>query len=56
MVVKSSYQRDLLPENNNFEVIPQIITNDADEFYLSQICSGTWIKELNWNLGCPYLW
>jgi hypothetical protein len=25
---------DLLPENNATEVIPQIITNDADEFYL----------------------
>jgi hypothetical protein len=26
---------DLLPENNaTLEVIPQIITNDADEFYL----------------------
>jgi hypothetical protein len=33
MVIKSSYQRDLLPENNaTLEVIPQIITNDADEF------------------------
>ena len=33
MVVKRSYERDLLPENNlGLEVIPQVITNDADEF------------------------
>lgn len=33
MVIKSSYERDLLPENNlDLEVIPQVITNDADEF------------------------
>jgi hypothetical protein len=33
MVIKASYERDLLPENNlDLEVIPQV--NDADEFYL----------------------
>jgi hypothetical protein len=33
MVIKASYERDLLPENNlDLEVIPS--TNDADEFYL----------------------
>jgi hypothetical protein len=33
MVIKASYERDLLPENNlDLEVIPQSITNDADEF------------------------
>ena len=31
--IKTSYQNDLLPENNTtLEVIPQIITNDAEEF------------------------
>jgi tRNA-dihydrouridine synthase B len=31
--IKNSYQRDLLPENNDtLEVIPQVITNDDNEF------------------------
>ncbi len=56
LVIKNSYQRDLLPENNTeLEVIPQVMTNDADEFlfvvaYIQQLG----YKELNWNLGCPY--
>ncbi|TDD97503.1 tRNA dihydrouridine synthase [Flavobacterium cellulosilyticum] len=54
--IKSSYNRDLLPENNNsLEVIPQIITNDADEFlFVSKYVRELGYKELNWNLGCPY--
>lgn len=56
LVIKSSYQRDLLPENNaTLEVIPQIITNDADEFlFVSKYVQELGYKELNWNLGCPY--
>jgi tRNA-dihydrouridine synthase len=56
MVIKSSYQRDLLPENNTVqEIIPQIITNDADEFlFVSKYVQELGYKELNWNLGCPY--
>jgi tRNA-dihydrouridine synthase len=56
MVIKSSYQRDLLPENNNtLEVIPQIITNDADEFlFVSKYVQELGYKELIWNLGCRY--
>lgn len=56
MVIKNSYQRDLLPENNNtLEVIPQIITNDVDEFlFVSKYVQDLGYKELNWNLGCPY--
>ena len=31
--IKASCERDLLPENNlGLEVIPQVITNDAEEF------------------------
>ena len=31
LVIKRAYERDILPENNiGLEVIPQIITNDAD--------------------------
>ncbi len=56
LVIKSSYQRDLLPENNTaLEVIPQIMTNDADEFlFVVKYIQQLGYKELNWNLGCPY--
>ena len=55
-VVKGSYERDILPENNTtLEVIPQIITNDADEFlFVAKYVQQLGYKELNWNLGCPY--
>lgn len=56
MIVKGSYERDILPENNNtLEVIPQIITNDAEEFlFVAKYVQQFGYKELNWNLGCPY--
>lgn len=56
LVVKGSYERDILPENNTaLEVIPQIITNDADEFlFVVKYVQQFGYKELNWNLGCPY--
>ena len=56
MIIKASYERDLLPENNlDLEVIPQVITNDADEFlFVAKYVRELGYKELNWNLGCPY--
>jgi tRNA-dihydrouridine synthase len=56
MVIKGSYERDILPENNTtLEVIPQIITNDAEEFlFVAKYVQQLGYNELNWNLGCPY--
>jgi tRNA-dihydrouridine synthase len=56
LIIKNSYQRDILPENNTeLAVIPQIITNDVDEFlFVSKYVQELGYKELNWNLGCPY--
>ena len=56
LVVKGSYERDILLENNStLEVIPQIITNDAEEFlFVAKYVQQFGYKELNWNLGCPY--
>jgi tRNA-dihydrouridine synthase len=56
MKIKSSYQRDLQLENNaTLEVIPQVMTNDADEFlFVTKYIQDLGYKELNWNLGCPY--
>ncbi|MDP3312204.1 tRNA-dihydrouridine synthase [Lutibacter sp.] len=54
--IKPSYNRDLIPKNNvDLELIPQIITNDADEFlFVSKYVQQLGYNELNWNLGCPY--
>lgn len=54
--IKPAYDRDLLIKNNNtLEVIPQIMTNDADEFlFVAKYVQELGYKELNWNLGCPY--
>jgi len=56
LVIKSSYERDLLPENNStLTVIPQIMTNDVEEFlFVVKFIQQLGYKELNWNLGCPY--
>lgn len=54
--IKSSYERDILPINNqDIIVIPQIITNEADEFlFVAKYVQSLGYNELNWNLGCPY--
>lgn len=54
--IKSSYQRDLLPTNNKVKkLIPQVMTNSADEFlFVIDYIKGLGYTELNWNLGCPY--
>jgi len=56
LTIKASYERDILPDNNiDLEVIPQIMTNDADEFlFVANYVKQFGYKELNWNLGCPY--
>lgn len=56
LIIKNSYQRDIQLENNTtIEVIPQIMTNDADEFlFVVKYIQELGYKELNWNLGCPY--
>lgn len=54
--IKPAYDRDLLIKNNTeLEVIPQIMTNDADEFlFVANYIKQLGYNELNWNLGCPY--
>lgn len=54
--IKPAYGRDLLPKNNTVkELIPQIMTNNADEFlFTAKYVQQMGYKELNWNLGCPY--
>lgn len=56
MKIKPAFERDNLPKNNNtITVIPQIMTNDPDEFvFVSEFIQKLGYKELNWNLGCPY--
>jgi hypothetical protein len=41
MVIKS-YERD---SENNLDLIPQVITNDADLIFSSKVCSETWVTK-----------
>lgn len=54
--IKANYQRDLDPKNNFVkELIPQVMTNDPDEFlFVADYVKSLGYTELNWNLGCPY--
>ncbi|MGB0882532.1 MAG: tRNA-dihydrouridine synthase family protein [Vicingaceae bacterium] len=54
--IKPAYERDLLKKNNSVnELIPQIMTNSADEFlFVAKYVQSLGYNELNWNLGCPY--
>ncbi|AZQ44304.1 tRNA dihydrouridine synthase [Nonlabens ponticola] len=54
--IKSSYQRDLNPDNNEVPIlIPQVMTASVDEFQLAaNYVKDLGYDELNWNLGCPY--
>lgn len=56
MEIKANYERDLLPENNIVqELVPQVMTNDPDEFlFVVKYVQSLGYNELNWNLGCPY--
>lgn len=55
-VIKPAYEKDIALKNNtDIKVIPQIMTNDADEFiFVTKYIQDLGYKELNWNLGCPY--
>jgi len=54
--IKPGKEQDILPANNSsLDLIPQIITKDADEFlYVAKFVQKLGYTELNWNLGCPY--
>jgi len=54
--IKKSQLIDISPDNNkSLKIIPQILTNDADEFiYLGKYLSDLGYSEINWNLGCPF--
>lgn len=54
--IKPSHLRDLAPEaNQELPVVPQILSNKADEFVcLADALTDLGYSEVNWNLGCPY--
>ena len=53
--LKTKELRDLLPENNKeINVIPQILTNDAEGFiFTARKLKELGYNEINLNLGCP---
>lgn len=54
--IKPSHLRDLAPtENRTMPVVPQILSNNSDEFIcLANTLFDLGYGEINWNLGCPY--
>ncbi len=43
------------PFENGIEVVPQILSKDADEINrFALFCKQLGFSEVNWNLGCPY--
>jgi tRNA-dihydrouridine synthase B len=54
--IKPASDRDISPANNSsLNLVPQIITKDANEFLLvANHVQKLGYTELNWNLGCPY--
>ena len=52
---KSREKRDVIPEHNaGMPVVPQILTNRADEFlYTAERLREYGYDEVNLNLGCP---
>ncbi len=54
--IKAASERDIDPANNqSLDLIPQIITKDADGFlFVAKYVQALGYNELNWNLGCPY--
>ncbi len=43
------------PSQNNVEVVPQILSKDANEIIgFANFCEEKGFREINWNLGCPY--
>ncbi len=53
--MKPSYLHDILPKNNKeMPLIPQILSNDPDDFlFIAQRIFELGWTEINWNLGCP---
>lgn len=53
--IKPAYLKDVLPANNrSWPVIPQILSNDPDDFlFLAQRIFDLGFSTVNWNLGCP---
>lgn len=54
--IKPSHLCDLAPADNQaMPVVPQILSNRADEFIcLANTLFDLGYREINWNLGCPY--
>ncbi len=54
-ITKTHSRNELLPENNEgLDVIPQLLTNDADLFNeAASLIAGLGYKEININFGCP---
>ena len=55
-VIKPKSLADIAPDaNSGMAVVPQVLTNNADELLLvADMVAQLGYTELNWNLGCPF--
>lgn len=53
--IKQGPKIDVLPENNQVDIIPQLMCCSVHEFFiLHDYLIELGYKEVNWNMGCPY--
>lgn len=53
--IKSGPKVDILPENNQVPIVPQVMCCSVTDFFiLHNYISDLGYDELNWNMGCPY--
>lgn len=52
--LRTREMRDLLPENNKTNIVPQLLTHNAEDFLnCCDVLQDMGYKEVNLNLGCP---
>lgn len=52
--LRTREMRDVLPENNRAEIVPQLLTRSAEDFLIcAEVLRDMGYNEVNLNLGCP---
>jgi len=53
--IKAGPKIDILPENNQVSIVPQLMCCTPDDFFiLHDYIADLGYSEVNWNMGCPY--
>lgn len=53
--LRDAHVRDLMPENQRMPVVPQLLSNNPQDFLtLAHKLQSMGYQTVNWNMGCPY--